>query len=335
MSATSTQIDVDCHTLNSSHMQSGFDACWWCRLLVALACVLLAAGGSATTRAADRSQKVFASPEEAVQALSSAWHGGMSAELRKIFGPPGNRLVDSGDPIAEKQARQTLAAAYDKHHRIEYEGQGKAVLVMGGEEWPYPVPLLKRGSWWRFDAKAGAEQIVDRRIGRNELNAIEVCRSYVAAQHDYASKTRSAGGLHEYARKFASTQGKRDGLYWQAAANDAESPLGPLVAAAEAQGYEAASAEGRAPFHGYYYRILSQQGKAVPGGAKDYIVDGHMTGGFALLAYPAKYANSGVMTFVVNQEGIVYEKNLGRDTAAIARRMKIYDPDQSWRVVAH
>ena len=306
---------------------------WHRFMLAALACLWLMAGGISPARAATTGQQTFASPEQAVTALAAAWHSGDTGELLAIFGPTGEKLISSNDPVAEKSARDRLAAAYDEAHRIEADGADKAVLILGKDEWPYPIPLEKQGADWRFDVDAGVEQILDRRIGHNEMNAIEVCRAYVEAQRDYAAEDPLGSGLHEYAQKVASTNGKRDGLYWQAAAGADESPLGSLVAAAETRGYGVASAEGRAPFEGYYYRILTKQGKNAPGGAKNYIVKGHMTGGFALVAFPAEYGNSGVMTFIVNQDGIVFQKNLGPATIARARRMTSYDPDRSWTPV--
>ena len=274
--------------------------------------------------------RTFSSPEQAAAALAAAWRSGGKNEILAIFGPAAERLVSSGDPIAEKEARERLASSYDDAHRLELEGADKAVIVLGKEEWPYPIPLVKRGALWRFDVKAGAQQIIDRRIGRDELNAIEVCRAYVEAQREYAAQDRLGDGLHEYARRVASAADKRDGLYWPISQGEDESPLGPLVAGAEAEGFGAASAEGRAPFHGYYYRILTRQGKSAPGGAQDYLVKGHLTGGFALVAFPATYGDSGVMTFIVNQNGVVFQKNLGPDTVRIARRMSEYDPDKTW-----
>jgi hypothetical protein len=301
-------------------------------------CGILAIAGSPAARAAAAGQRSFASPEQAADALSAAWHTGDSSALLDIFGPAGEKLVRSGDPVAEKNARERLAASYDMGHRIETEGDGKAVLVLGGDEWPFPIPVVRQGSTWRFDVNAGEEQILDRRIGHNEMHAIAVCLTYVEAQRDYAAKDPMRTGLNEYARKVASDDGKRDGLFWPPATEgeangDGESPLGPLVAIAEAKGTKAVGVDGEAPFQGYYYRILTAQGENAPGGARDYIVDGHMTGGFALVAFPASYGNSGVMTFVVNQGGIVFEKNLGPETASIARRMTEYNPDKTWRIV--
>ncbi len=283
------------------------------------------------TEAAKAAEMLFASPQQGAQALAAAWRSDDKRALLAIFGPAGRPLVTSGDPVAEKEARKRLASAYDEAHRLEAEGPQKIVVVMGKEEWPYPIPLVKQGAYWRFDVKAGFEQILDRRVGRNELHAIETCRAYVAAQRDYAAQDRLGDGMHEFAAKIASSAGKHDGLYWDASAGAEESPLGPLVVDAEASGYPAPNARRQAPFHGYFYKILTRQGSNASGGAEDYVVQGHLTKGFALVAFPAIYGDSGVMTFIVSQQGIVFEKNLGPKTAEIARRMTTYDPDETWK----
>jgi hypothetical protein len=299
---------------------------WRRHTAVILSCLTLAVGNLSAEAAS------FTSPEQAVDALAAAWHRGNATGLIKVLGPASEKLVHSGDPVEEKRAWEHLASSYDKEHRIETMGD-KATLVIGDDQWPYPIPLIRQGGGWRFDVKAGAEEILNRRIGRNELNVIKVCHAYVEAQHDYAARDHSGNGLHEYAQKMASSTGKHDGLYWPASGEEI-SPLGPLVASAEAQGYSAASAEGKLPFHGYFYRILTQQGRTISGPARDYVIDGHMTGGFALIAYPARYADSGVMSFLVNQDGVIFEKNLGPDSAAEAQRMTAYSPDASWKVVS-
>jgi len=320
-------------TMNN-HRQYGSGTYRWGTFVVfAFTFALIIVGTLSAVHADEMSEKSFATPEQAADALASAWHSGTKDDLIEIFGSAGEMLVNSGDPIAEKHARERLAASFDKAHRIEIDGDRKATLILGDDAWPYPIPLVKQGAEWRFDVKAGAEQILDRRIGRNELNAIRVSRAYVGAQQDYAVETAADDNLHEYAQKVVSSQGKHDGLYWRAVGSDKESPLGPLVATAESRGYGTASAQGRAPFQGYYYKILTQQGKAAPGGAKSYIVDGHMTGGFALLAYPAKYGDSGIMTFIVNQNGVVFEKNLGPATAQTGAAVTVYDPDETWKAV--
>jgi hypothetical protein len=307
---------------------------WATRSAVVLSISLSSFGGASSGLAAQRSAETFASPEQATQALAAAWRGGRAGDLLKIFGPAGQVLVRSGDPIAEANARRRFAAFYDQRHRIDRGGGGEAILVIGNEDWPYPIPIVPQGSGWRFDVKAGAEQILNRRIGRNELNAIAVARAYVEAQRDYAAKDPLHSGVHEYAQQLASTHGRWNGLYWPASAGAGESPLGPLVATAEAKGYPAPppTAGARTPLEGYYFRILAAQGPQAPGGARSYLVGGHMTGGFALIAFPSRWGDSGVMTFVVNQTGIVFEKNLGPDTTGAARRITAYNPDRSWKI---
>lgn len=311
----------------------------WGRLTVmALSGLCLASSDSPALGAAEvgqeaAAQKIYASPRQAADALAVAWHNGRTADLLEILGAAGEKLVSSGDPVAEKHARDRLALLYEKRHRIEAEGESKAIIVMGDEDWPYPIPLVKQEAGWRFDVVAGAQEVVDRRVGRNELDAIQLCRTYVEAQRAFAAKDRSGNGPHEYAQKLMSSEGKHDGLYWPVAEGEEESPVGPLVAQAEAGGYGAATAEGKAPFKGYYYRILTEQGPHADGGARNYLVGGRMTGGFALVAYPSGYLSSGIMTFVVNQDGIVFQKNLGPETKTIAENMTAYDPDNSWKAV--
>jgi hypothetical protein len=288
-------------------------------------------GISVAAVAGEPRQMTFASPEAAADALVAAAQAGKTADLRKILGPAGRQLIYSGDRVADKEAREKFVSAYGQKHAIETQSDTKAILIVSADEWPFPIPLVKHGAAWRFDTKAGVDEILNRRIGRNELNAIQVCGAIADAEHDYASKDRTGAGYLEFARKFMSSPGKRDGLYWPATAGEA-SPIGPLVVSARAEGYGPRGAhEKRAPYHGYYYRILKKQGKDAPGGARDYVVNGHMIGGFAVVAFPAKYGDSGVMTFIVNQDGVVYEKNLGRNTAAIARGMMAFNPDAGWK----
>ncbi len=305
----------------------------WRRLVMRLAA--LAALMTCLPTWADRpTQQAFSSPEEAAEALASAWHSGSTEALLALFGPDGTKLVRSGDPIGEQIARSRLAAAYDEAHRIENDGAGHAVIILGKDDWPYPIPLEMQGTRWRFDTKAGAKQILDRRIGHHEAHAIHVCRAYVEAQLSYGTSHRTADGQPEFAQRIASSQGKRDGLYWKASGGTEDSPLGPLVAAADAANARSHGSAGKAtsaPFHGYLFHILTQQGKHAPGGAHDYVVGGRMTGGFALVAFPAEFGSSGVMTFIVNQNGVVYQKNLGPRTAEIARHLRAYDPDESWK----
>jgi Protein of unknown function (DUF2950) len=268
-----------------------------------------------------------------VTALVTAARDNKRAELARVLGPDGTRLVYSGDRVADREGREKFVSAYDEMHKILADGDARAVLSIGKIDWPFPILLVKQGDTWRFDTKAGAQEILDRRIGTNELNAIEVCRAYVDAQREYASQDMSGRKPPEYAQKFMSSPGKHDGLFWPVEAGATESPMGPLVAQARAEGYDAKTSDKnkrRSPYHGYYYRILTKQGEHAAGGAFDYVVRGHMIGGFALVAFPAKYKDAGIMTFVVNHDGVVFQKNLGTRTAAVARRMATFDPDASW-----
>jgi hypothetical protein len=277
-------------------------------------------------------QKAFGSPEEACAAMVKAMKGQDVGELVLIFGPGGKKIVFSGDAVADKAIRDNFVKAYEEKNRIETVDGHKAVLHVGNNEWPLPIPLVKNGNVWRFDTKAGKEEILQRRIGKNELNAIQTCQAYVDAQLEYAAGDYDGDGLFEYAQKFVSTPGKKDGLYWESREEEQKSPLGALIAVAAREGYLAKEGINKAvPFHGYYYKILKEQGKDAPGGAYSYVANGKMIGGFALAAYPAQYGNSGVMTFIVNKDGLVYQKDLGRNTAKIVQAMKAYNPDQTWK----
>jgi hypothetical protein len=271
-------------------------------------------------------QESFTSPEGAGSALADANKNGREDDLLKILGPEAVDLIRSGDAVADQNAQKKFVGAYDEAHAWEKSGDNKKILVVGAQKWPLPIPLVREEGKWRFDTESGRQEILDRRIGRDELNVIKVCRAYVEAQEDYF---REYPGQHEYAQKFRSSPGKHDGLYWPAAKGEQESPLGALMASAEAEGY---GTEKHAPYHGYYYKTLKIQSAAAHGGAKDYINKGRMTGGFALLAYPAKYGDSGIKTFIVNQDGIVHEKDLGPKTAEIAARIIAYNPDETWLV---
>jgi len=300
----------------------------WLRMLAVIA--LSASWPALTATAAE--QRCFKSEQDAVEALVEATRGNQTQLLLQILGPAGAKLIYSGDPVADRNGRTHFVAAYERVHRIETDGPDKAMLIVGDEDWPLPIPLVRTGGEWRFDTKAGAQEILNRRVGRNELGVLQVCRAYVQAQREYASLQASLGRGREYAQHFHSRSGRHDGLYWPVMAGEPESPLGPLVGQAQAAGYTGDGIPH--PYYGYYYRILRRQGAHAPGGAKDYIVDGRMSGGFALLAYPAEYGDSGVMTFMVNDQGIVFEKNLGPRTAALARAIEQYNPDESWRVPA-
>jgi Protein of unknown function (DUF2950) len=292
------------------------------RLSVALAIVLAV---QCATFAAP-APKTFGSLDEAVNALVAAVRSADRTALVEILGSQGGPLVWSGDDVADKAAFQRFTAAYDRAHRLE-GGGGKVVLYVGEDDFPFPIPLVPDGPRWVWDTDAGDDELLNRRIGQNELSAIQVCLAYVDAQREYYSRGQ---GLLEYAQRLESSKGKHDGLYWEARPGEPESPLGPLVARARAAGYPLPPPRGPAPYHGYFYRILLAQGPDAPGGAYDFVVRGHMIGGFALVAYPASYGASGIMTFVVNQDGVVHQKDLGPKTAQLANAMKTYNPDKTW-----
>ena len=273
-------------------------------------------------------QKVYASPDDAAQALSQAMRGTDNRELAAVLGRGGGRLVFSGDRDADAQTRADFVAAYDASHRVETSGGDKATLILGANEYPFPFPLVKNDAGWRFDAATGAEEIVARRIGANELAAMQVCLAYVDAQREYVLKDRDANGFLEYAQKLASTPGQRDGLYWETKEGEPLSPFGPIAVQERRPGQGERDA-----YHGYRYKILTAQGPSARGGEFDYVVKGKMIGGFALIAYPARYGVSGVMSFIVNQEGVIYEKNLGKNTREVAGKIIAYDPDSSWTKV--
>jgi Protein of unknown function (DUF2950) len=277
-------------------------------------------------------QKSFESLDDAVSALIGAFRAQDQKALLEILGPKGRAVISSGDKVADRAAYERFVAAYDRAHRLE-GGGGKVVLYVGDDDYPVPIPLVPDGPRWFWDTDAGDDEILFRRIGRNELATIQVCLAYVDAQREYYSRSRGAG-LLEYAQRLESTKGKRDGLYWETAPGDKPSPLGPLVVEARAAGYTKPEAGKRMPYHGYLYRMLFGQGPAAPGGAYDYVVKGHMIGGFALVAFPASYAVSGITTFIVNHDGVVYQKDLGPNTAQIANALKAYNPDETWTKVA-
>jgi hypothetical protein len=297
-----------------------------------IAAGMILAGSHQSALAEDAKQKSFKSPEEAVRALADAVKGNDEKELLAIFGPAGKELISSGDAIADRTGRDRFVKAYEEMNKLVKEDDKKIILHVGNGDWPFPIPLVQKGEDWFFDTMAGREEILNRRIGRNELNAIQVCLAYVDAQREYALKDRDGDKLLEYAQRFISQKGKKDGLYWEVKEGKKQSPLGPLVAKAATEGYLGKKSEGKhTPYHGYYYRILKAQGKDAPGGEYDYVVNGKMVGGFALIAHPAEYGNSGVMTFMVNHDGVVYEKNLGKDTEKIAAAVKKFDPDKTWK----
>jgi hypothetical protein len=276
-----------------------------------------------------RAQQDYKTPQDAVDALvATAKSGDMKAALA-VLGRGGEDIISSGDKVADDAARARFVSSYDTKHSIKMDGDAKATLIIGDNDYPFPIPLgrNKNGSW-SFDTDAGREEILARRIGHNEISTIQTALAYVDAQNDYAAKDRG-DGVGAYAQRFISDPGKKNGLYWPAAAGEEESPLGELFAAASKQGYKAG--EGRSPYHGYYYKILTKQGPAAPGGAADYVVKGKMIGGFGLVAYPAEYRNSGVMTFIVSHDGTVYQKDLGPKTEQLAEAISAFNPDKTWQ----
>ncbi|MBV8574812.1 MAG: DUF2950 domain-containing protein [Acetobacteraceae bacterium] len=276
-------------------------------------------------------QHSFASPEEAARALAEATRSHNTAELQAIFGPDGEKLISSGDRYADEELQRRFAALYDEKHELMHQGPEHVQLEVGPDDWPLPIPIVQSGGRWHFDTQAGAQEIINRRIGRNELAAIRVSLAYVDAQKDYFARMRQETGTGVYAERLVSTRGQRDGLYWPARTGGPESPLGPLVEAAEEQGYPGEIVGGKPdPYQGYNFRILEAQGPNAPDGPRDYVRSGRMTGGFALVAWPASYGSSGIMSFEVNQDGLVFQKDLGPDTAQAAARITLFDPDLTW-----
>jgi Protein of unknown function (DUF2950) len=301
------------------------------RCVVALtgACAALASL-SCTSAPEAPPHRSFAAPEEAVRALTDAVKAGNMDELRAIFGPDVQELVDTSDPATARRRREVFTAAVREKWHLVDQGTGKT-LVIGNEEWPFPVPLAKDASGWRFDTAAGKEEVLARRIGRNELTVIRICHTYVAAQRLYAKRRHDGRRAGLFAKAFQSDPGRQNGLYWPARRSQKRSPLGDLVAQATEQGTVLGKNGSQpTPFHGYYFKILTAQGSAAAGGAKDYVVNGEMSGGFALVAWPAKYDVSGIMTFIVNQDDIVRQKDLRDNSDAAARTMTVYNPDASW-----
>ena len=328
-------------------------------IILALALVLSAgllrissSSARAAQTASGPAQSVFATPEDALQALTSAVKAKDKSALQGIFGPD-NEKLESGDAVEDNNALEQFAASLAESAKLEKVDDSKVKLIVGAEKYPFPIPIVKLGDQWRFDTKAGLEEILTRRIGENELSVILTCRAYVLAQWQYFTQARdtSKDGLAVYAQKFISTPGSHDGLYWETGDGDDPSPLGTLVAQARSQGYPAgrgrtsgtartqnvssddAPQEPRSPYHGYFYKILTRQGPHAPGGRFSYILNGNMIAGYALIAYPDKWGSSGVMTFLVNNQGRIYEKNLGPNTATIAAAITEYDPDPSWKLV--
>jgi hypothetical protein len=271
----------------------------------------------------------FATPEEAVQAFVTALEKNDVAQLAALLGAGSDELLDSGDSVQDAADRAEFLAAYAAVNSLEDDGAGRKLLVVGDEDWPLPIPIVQRDGRWMFDGEAGVDELIYRRVGANELGAIDVCRGFVSAQLEYAAEGRDGDPAGIYALKLVSDDGLHNGLYWPTEDDEPPSPAGPFVAAAAAEGYRRGEGE-RMPYHGYYYRMLYAQGPNASGGAREYFADGLLTEGFALVAWPADYGSSGVMTFIVNQDGVVFQKDLGEDTAATVESIQVFDPDSSW-----
>lgn len=278
----------------------------------------------------DLARKAFATPADAGDALQAAAKSADQSTLLEVLGPDAKELVSSGDAVQDRNTASAFAAAYEVMHRWRQMGDGSQILLVGADNFPFPIPLKKNetGNWF-FDTAAGKEEVLNRRIGRNELSVIDVCRAIADAQTEYFSQPHDGATAKQYAVKFISDPGRQNGLYWKSVNGEPESPLGPLAAFATSEGYRA-NPDKHLPFHGYYFRMLEGQSAKAVGGAKDYLVGGKMVNGFAVVAYPAQYGNSGVMTFMINQDGVLLQKDLGKNTAEVASAMKVFDPDAGW-----
>jgi Protein of unknown function (DUF2950) len=316
--------------MDRSHMRRtklNFDKFHWANFpKVATVAILLTWGLSTRSMAQQQGQKTFSSPEDASNALVTAAQSNDEKAMLEILGPDGKQIVSSGDEIEDTNNRANFVQRYQEMHRLVKEPDGTTTLYIGAENWPMPIPLVNKGNSWYFNTEAGKTEILCRRIGRNEISTIRVCQELVAAEKEYYSTQHN-----EYAQKFFSDEGQHNGLYWKAADSEPQSPIGPLVASAAAEGYVKSEDGAPTPYQGYYYHILAGQGKNGRGGAKSYIVNGKMTEGFAFVAYPAEYRSSGVMTLIVNTDGVVYQKDLGKKTDVLAKAMKEYDANSSWQ----
>jgi hypothetical protein len=303
-----------------------FDKSQWANLVAVAAVVVLMAGCFASSSVAQQTgQKTFSSAEEASTALFTAARSNDEKAMLEILGAEGKQIVSSGDETEDAASRANFVEKYQEMHRLVKEANGTTVLYIGAKNWPTPIPLVNKGGSWYFDTEAGKMEILYRRVGRNEMSTIRVCQELAAAEKEYSAQH------NEYAQKIFSDEGQHNGLYWKALDGAPPSPVGPLVAAAVTESYAASPNSVPTPYRGYYYHVLVRQGKNGPGGAKSYSVNGKMTGGFAFVAYPAEYRSSGVMTFIVGEDGTVYEKDLGKKTETIAKAMKEYDPNSSWK----
>lgn len=292
--------------------------------------VLVAIALAACSKSDDLARRTFATPEDAGNALQAAAKSGDQSALLGIFGPEAKELISSGDPVQDKNTVNSFAARYDVMHRWRKLDEGSQILLVGADNFPFPIPLKKSASGqWFFDTAAGKEEVLNRRIGHNELSVIDVCEAIVVAQGEYFSQTHDGAATKQYALKFISDPGRQNGLYWRSADGQPESPLGPQAAFATEEGYSV-KPDAHTPFHGYYFRMLLGQTDKASGGAKKYVVEGKMVDGFAFVAYPAQYGNSGVMSFMINQDGVLLQKDLGKQTSEVAAAMTDFDPDSTW-----
>jgi hypothetical protein len=275
-------------------------------------------------------QQTFASAEEAAETLGAAYKRGDPKAVAKILGDKGQRLVSSGDPVIDRYEREWFLSLYKEGHELMAESESRVVLQLGKDEYPYPIPIVKEGEKWRFDPKEGHEDLLSRRISKAELSALNLMVACVDAQREYYRQDHDGDGVFEYALKFRSSPGQRDGLYWESKPGEAQSPVIGLMEAFLKEGYAPAKEGQLAVYRGYFYRMLAAQGAHAPGGARDYVVNGKMTGGFAVLAFPTRYRVSGILTFMVNQEAVVYQKDLGPRTVALGKEMALFDPEKSW-----
>lgn len=291
--------------------------------------VLAAILGAAFLASPAFGQQTFSTPDEAMRSLADAARSNQAQKIVNVLGKGGGEIASSGDPVADKVLREEFVQAYDKKHKIDMSGDNKATAIIGSDDFPFPIPMVRKNGKWQFDTAEGRKEILYRRIGRNELYTIQTCLAYVDAQNEYADKDRTGTGAGIYAQRIRSEPGTKNGLYWPSAPGAEESPLGEFAAEADREGYKLT--RHRSPYHGYYYKVLTEQGASAPGGAINYVVKNKMIGGFALVAYPAQYANSGIKTFIVSHRGVVYEKDLGPNTAQIAERMTEFNPDKTWK----
>jgi hypothetical protein len=304
------------------------------RVAVVSALALVLAMMGCTKRTPAPAEQSFDSPEDAVASLVAAVEADDVAALQTLLGPGAGDVLSSGDLVADRNARASFLRKFRLQHRFVAGGPDDLALQVGDDDWPLPIPLVRQNGRWHFDGAAGAQELVLRRIGRNELHTIDVMRGFVAAQEEYSASGHDGLAAGVYAQRLRSQAGKHDGLYWEVAANEEPSPAGPLLAAAAAEGYGGEGEDSRKAYHGYVFRMLFSQGQSANGGARDYIADGRLTGGFALLASPALYGVSGVMTFMVNQDGVVWQRDLGDDSSRLGAAIQTFDPGAEWTPIA-